>query len=291
MIQALDPDSLTNALMAMDIKSFFRSCMASKGNEKFCEENPVLKQRLASHRLQIKISVMTDENIHECVLNWIEGREGIREKLLAIGDWNVSAVTDMSWLFSGSGSSITTHYRATRCSDNFKNFNEDITKWDISNVTNMDGMFFGASSFNQEIGEWNVSNVKSMGFMFATASSFDREIGEWNVSNVEYMSHMFDHATAFNRPLAKWFEEGPTKDSTAEMFLGATSFDQPVEKWDLSNVENVFYMFEGASSLKKPFRSWTALDLKATTEKDWVYVEDREKEGMPIQYRDLFYFD
>jgi len=30
---------------------------------------------------------------------------------------------------------------------------------DLSNVTNMSGMFFGAESFNQDIGKWDVDQV------------------------------------------------------------------------------------------------------------------------------------
>ena len=38
-------------------------------------------------------------------------------------------------------------------------FNQDIGKWDVSNVTNMNNMFQLAIAFNQYIGDWNVSNV------------------------------------------------------------------------------------------------------------------------------------
>ena len=39
-------------------------------------------------------------------------------------------------------------------------FNKDISKWDVSSVTSMSSMFYGASSFNQDIGAWDVSGVK-----------------------------------------------------------------------------------------------------------------------------------
>jgi len=38
-------------------------------------------------------------------------------------------------------------------------FNQAISSWDVSNVTDMNGMFYGASSFNQDISSWNVDNV------------------------------------------------------------------------------------------------------------------------------------
>jgi surface protein len=38
-------------------------------------------------------------------------------------------------------------------------FNEDISKWDVSNVTDMRHMFDNAESFNEDISKWDVSNV------------------------------------------------------------------------------------------------------------------------------------
>ena len=46
------------------------------------------------------------------------------------------------------------------------NFNDDISGWDVSNVTHMQGMFWFAQAFNQDIGRWNVSKVKVIGDMF-----------------------------------------------------------------------------------------------------------------------------
>ena len=37
-------------------------------------------------------------------------------------------------------------------------FNGDISNWDVSNVTNMIGMFYN-SQFNGDISNWDVSNV------------------------------------------------------------------------------------------------------------------------------------
>jgi surface protein len=44
-------------------------------------------------------------------------------------------------------------------------FNGDISNWDVSNVTNMRGMF-GLSKFNCDISSWDVSKVFAMDDMF-----------------------------------------------------------------------------------------------------------------------------
>lgn len=75
---------------------------------------------------------------------------------------------------------------------NASSFNQDISGWDVSNVTDMSRMFQGATSFNNgdAPGEsnnpltWNTSNVTDMGYMFYLARSFNQDISGWNVDNV-----------------------------------------------------------------------------------------------------------
>jgi len=66
-----------------------------------------------------------------------------------IGDWAISNVTNIKWMFGGASA-----------------FNQPIGNWDVSNVSDMGFMFFGAEDFNQPIGNWDVSNVNVMWDMF-----------------------------------------------------------------------------------------------------------------------------
>ena len=84
------------------------------------------------------------------------------------------------------------------------NFTGDIEYWDVSNVTNMGGMFAGAEYFNQPLGDWDVSNVSDMSNMFYNADAFNQPLADWDVGNVTNMKAMFTGANAFNQLLADW---------------------------------------------------------------------------------------
>ncbi len=89
----------------------------------------------------------------------------------------------------------------------FKNqttFNLDISNWDVSNVTNMKKMFYKASKFNQDISNWDTSSVINMDKMFYKAYSFNQDISSWDVSNVTNMHKMFYKAYSFNQDLSRW---------------------------------------------------------------------------------------
>jgi surface protein len=75
---------------------------------------------------------------------------------------------------------------------------------DLSSVTNMFGMFLGATAFNQDIGGWDVSSVTNMIRMFNDATAFNQDINGWDVSSVTNMANMFNGTTAFNQNLGDW---------------------------------------------------------------------------------------
>jgi surface protein len=182
--------------------------------------------------------------------------------------WVTTTVTDMSYVFSGTI------------------FNQDIGTWDVSNVTNMEGMFNNATEFNQDLSTWDVSSVTEMflmftvasafnngdpagastkplnwtmgtqvgrtGFMFQSAIAFNQDISSWNVSSVTDMGGMFLGATAFNNggvPLT-WSAGTGTSNvaNMAQMFQGAAAFNQDIGNWDVSSVTNMGGMFFGTTA-------------------------------------------
>jgi surface protein len=123
-------------------------------------------------------------------------------------------------------------------------FNQPIGFWDVSNVTDMLGMFFRAYAFNQPIGSWDVSSVTNMTNMFYLATSFNQPIGSWDVSSVTEMIAMFWIAPSFNQPIGSWDVSSVT--DMLGMFGGATSFNQNISSWNVSNVTNMDSMFASA---------------------------------------------
>ena len=44
-------------------------------------------------------------------------------------------------------------------------------------------MFNGCNNFNQDISSWNVANVTTMNYCFNAANNFNQDISKWNISN------------------------------------------------------------------------------------------------------------
>ena len=127
------------------------------------------------------------------------------------------------------------------------NFNQDISAWDVSNVTSMGGMFESASLFNQDISSWDVSNVTSMSAMFSMATNFNNggspNISGWTTSSLNDISNMF-----------RGFVGYP----------GYHSFNQPIGSWDVSNVSSMNSMFYNSSSFNQDLSGWCVTLIPST---------------------------
>ncbi|WP_318345074.1 BspA family leucine-rich repeat surface protein [Flagellimonas baculiformis] len=65
---------------------------------------------------------------------------------------------------------------------------------DLSQVSDMGLMFYGATSFNGDISGWDTSNVADMTHVFSGATAFDQNLGNWDISNVTNMNNMLDNS-------------------------------------------------------------------------------------------------
>ena len=126
-------------------------------------------------------------------------------------------------------------------------FNQDISGWDVSNVTNMSLMFRDATAFNQPIGKWDVSKVTSFSATFHNASAFNQDISGWDVSKVTSFSETFHNASVFNQPIGKWDVSSGT--SFAYFFRDATAFNRNIFYWDTENSTTYNQIFTSATAM------------------------------------------
>ena len=174
---------------------------------------------------------------------WNEDPNIAANKFGHISNWNVSNVTNMSYLFDG-----------------HSKFNEDISGWKTEKVKNFSGMFNNAELFNQNINCWDTSNATKMKNMFKGATSFNQPLADWDVSQVITMEGLFEDAKAFNQPISDWDVSKVT--NMKALFNGATSFNQSIENWNVSNVSNMWVMFAYAISFNKPLNKWDVRKVK-----------------------------
>jgi len=134
-----------------------------------------------------------------------------------------------------------------------------LQSWDTSNVTNMQGMFYGCTNFNQPLNSWNVSSVTTMQDMFHTCTNFNQPLNSWNVSSVTNMTNMFYDCTNFNQPLNSWNVSSVT--TMAYMFQTCTNFNQPLNSWNVSNVTNMQGMFHTCTNFNQPLDNWNVSNV------------------------------
>lgn len=143
-------------------------------------------------------------DLRYAVKEWIIDIEKALDNYGPIANWNTSLIIDMSYLFYFDEYDV--HY-FEQYEDNYhklNEFNDDISNWDVSNVTDMSFMFKNCNSFNKSLYNWNVSNVINMEEMFYKAISFNQPLNLWNVSNVINMKNMFNSTIKFNQDINNW---------------------------------------------------------------------------------------
>ena len=168
----------------------------------------------------------------------------------------------------------------------------EISTWDVSQVTNFEGMFFGRAwdgsgeptycntPWTADLSAWNTSRAVSMSFMFE-GSGFSGNIASWDTSSVEELEGMFSHAAHFNSPLGGWdvsrvvnFERTfhsairfnqPLSDwdvssgqYASDMFVDARDFNQDISSWNIENMQDMSSMFNGAAKFNSDLSQWNA---------------------------------
>ena len=149
---------------------------------------------------------------------------------------DTSAITDMSFLFLNINVII----------DNI-----DLSNWDVSNVTTMEGLFNNCKKFNCDLNKWDVSNVKDMSYMFYNCGNFDCDLSNWDVSKVTNMYTMFEGCSKFKgKGLENW--NVSKVENISYMFFDCINFDCNLSNWNVNNVKNMERMFYNCNLKNTP---------------------------------------
>jgi len=193
----------------------------------------------------------TDEDIKGAVTEWLRDPAAAEARYSHISLWDTSAVTNMRGLFSS--------YRYGSVV-NIWNFNEDLSAWITTNVTDLSFMFINARSFDCDISAWDTSSVTSLSFTFNGATSFNcggGDLGIWNTAAVTNMYSTFCNATSFNCDISAW--DTSSVITLSYTFHGARSFNcggGDLGIWNTAAVTNMYHTFDGATSFSCAIGGW-----------------------------------
>ena len=167
-------------------------------------------------------------------------------------------------------------------------FNQDISSWDVSSVTNMSDMFVFVNgdislsdankcaihnSFSSN-GNWSYDwSELCASVVFqpqsktelqtavdlwvsdkTTALATYGEINTWDVSLITNMDVLFHNKAHFNDDISAWNVSNVT--NMYAMFKDAESFNQDISAWDVSNLIHMEKMFWGAASFNQDIGDW-----------------------------------
>ena len=124
-----------------------------------------------------------------------------KDKILSVEQWGTNEWASMNDAFWG-------------CS------NLEINATDapnLSNATDLSGMFAEAYKVNSPLSHWDVSTIENMRSMFFNAFTFNQSLASWNVSNVNDMTGMlfFLSVENYSKTLVAWSQlEGLQSDVT-----------------------------------------------------------------------------
>jgi surface protein len=185
-----------------------------------------------------------------------------------LSNWDVSNIDDFfrcfdNTSFTNGGSTGINNWdtsAALSIYDMFRSgpFNQPIGNWDVSNVTNMRGVFQNNAVFNQDIGSWNTSSVTSFQLMFGNDVVFNQDLSNWNIGNANNLQNMFQGCDVFNNGgstgINNWNTSGVTDMNG--VFDGANAFNQPIGNWDVSNATSFFRCFQNCFAFDQDLSNW-----------------------------------
>lgn len=98
---------------------------------------------------------------------------------------------------------------------------------DVSNITDMCGLFMDLNIGNIDVSTWDVSNVVDFSYMFADCKEFNGDLSNWEIKGLS-----------------------SNKIDTSYMFEGCYEFEgKGLSNWDMTRVSNIAGMFRRCENI------------------------------------------
>lgn len=139
------------------------------------------------------------------------------------GTFYIAVAFDQN-LTSWNTSSVTNMYGTFAAATSFRGIG--VENWDTSQVQYMHGMFYDAIEFNADLSRWDVSKVEDMSNMFNGARKFNSPLSLWNISSLSFLYGLFTRAESFNQDLCAWGDEFPYAEASNNFLDSGCSFTE-----------------------------------------------------------------
>ena len=211
--------------------------------------------------------------LEDAIDMWFEGDpDGILREVYGwpMENWCFEGVTNFNSLFS-----------RFRIGDLALTFDEPLGRWNTSQVTDLGGMFEGATQFNQDLGNWDTSLNQNLSTTFGGAENFNGNISSWSTVAVTEMRGTFYNAFSFNQDISSW--EVSNVVTMRSMFLQATSFNQDLSAWRPTSAISLNSMFFGATSYNQSLCQWGGAFQRRSGDAEDMFVGT----SCPINNREI----
>ena len=152
-------------------------------------------------------------------------------------------------------------------------FNGDLSKWDVSSVTDIRGMFLGATLFKRNFctTAWVHSKASKDAMFEGSSGSISSTVCEVNTipaifspqSGVELKSAVDAYLQQLPKGRGVHSQYGPIGEwdvsrvsDMSRLFDGVTSFEGDISKWDVSRVTDMSRLFFSAASFNSDISKW-----------------------------------